>query len=433
MKTPDAKYNRDTNRDMISATRKGITAALYICAAIAVLARDDDAHAAPTVVLVVVATVAVLWGYYSDNQRRLNVSLLPAAIALECLIQLTIPQDLTAQLVLTTVLAVLLLLSKQKTNIAKTVHKWWTPWLHWDHILYTGRRHIFAWTGVRVIIVTISNNSIDTRTWFTSQLLLFLAILAYAAATSDLQKAAAEARAAKFDPRKDNELRITWRADSAHGTRLLVTAIFGAVAIMYTGMDVVPWGMSTIFVAVPIYFVLNGSIPSGHHRTSGYSTGELILAIVCIGIALGANHTSPVRDKGVAAYSAVCQRFNGMEVCPANPTSTQIVNHAAGKCCCADNRIPLADKSACVPRHCIQRVQPVGNTEWDCCGNALADKKNKKLRGGEYHCVCGNTPSNPTLHTVSKDGARCVCANNYTGTYCGCAPGYTGMYCTDAT
>ena len=437
---------RNQNYRMLTRTRKCITSTLVVAAAIIVLARGDT-HAAPTVVIVVAITVALLYGYAVQGQQSLYTSLLPAALALEGIIQLLIQRRLTAQIIVTAGVSALLLLSNNKTRIDDSKHLWWMPWRHWDRILHVkNRNNVYLWIAARAIIIVVSNTTAETRIWFTAQVLLLLCILAYASKANPLRNAAAvaniEAIAAKLSGnyeaarKADNVRNRLWLYDSTRGIRLLIIAIFGVVASMYTGSNVVPWGINIAVLTIPVYYVLNSSVPSPHPGSSADSRATLALAIYCIGITLAWDHTVPTVVTG-PTHSLACPRFSNMQVCGANPPVLSIVNNADHCCCMTEGTagsyyIPLRSKAGCVPRHCRARIKPFQTTEWDCCGNQLTPQ-NQKLIGGKYQCVCGNTPSNPNLHQLTADGTKCACAANYTGTYCGCEKGYTGPYCTVLT
>lgn len=407
MIAPGDEGNQKKHAHLLNRARKLLTATL-ICAFLVSILGSGASHAVPTIVLAVLVAITILFGYiFAEDGPRQFASLFPAALALEAIVVLHWRRDTTAQVIVTGVVAAALLLS-----VSPTPHRMgWQMYLR-SILFIQNKQHTYGWIGLRAAVIVLSNTDGDTRVWYVAQLLLILAILMYASV-------------------------VFGKATEDHNAQLIASAAAGTVTVMYTGVDVVPWGMSTVVLAIPLVAVLNTAIPGAPQKDAiaERKTPALLsvviplaAAIVCIGTSLVWEHNdaghqqySDTYRMPVVQYSAACPQHLNKQVCGSRPRPLSVVNDEHGCCCYAGETpqgyyIPLDDRSACVPKQCATRLTSAVDVSRDCCAHVV-DASTRPLMAGPYQCVCGNTPSEPFLHEVS--GGKCICAQGYSGVHCG--------------
>jgi len=388
---PHAVAEENEIEDRRLAYRRVITLVLVVAAAVTVAVKGSGN--ATTTVLAVVAGTIWLIAWKTSDMPKLHKTYLPAAIALEFLLDMWAAS--TPQIITTACVAAAVLWDKipighlpcHRRNKASdedededsTDKDLYNP-------IYVGTPvHVLLWVTFRTVVITLSTGSATRRSWMLSQLFLLVALTIHIIA------------------------RLKPGTSGAKSIAIAGTLV--VVFILYSVNDVVPRGISTIVVMVPVVYLICAAVPAepNHTKLKFPEIATFVIVATCIAVSMGWENTAAGDNLGICSSTA----FNTRKC---RYTFDVPAGHSG--CCCDTGFIPVRFTRGCAPDSCRSVLQHGEPT--DCCRNPLSSSTVAALVAGPDLCLCSNTREEPGLNAVIFiDGvASCSCRNGLTGTYC---------------
>ena len=410
-------------QSLVNSFRRLLTLLLAITVAGTAMLRESTHSVVLTIILALASSIVVIV-YAGLPTGDNDVSLLPAAVAAEAILALYALDNVTAQLLYTGIVCVLLFFASS-SPFAFSVLKDKAaaqpdPWLIQlrcgksgcprptlksfqelaNSVLYQSDKNLkYYWAAVRALIFTLSYANGTKELWFVAQLVLVFSVMLLA--TND----------AAFDPQNNEPGSMT-------RTYLCAVAV-SVVLFMYAFENVIPARASLIVIAIPILYVANQSIPSAVNNKPNPVRAAVTLATVTALLLYSLTFSNNVYYGSVGGID-----LQGSERC------SSLLNHVechgtaqttVGKCCCKPDYVPFqilhgTSHYGCIPLACQPKaIKNNINLPVDCCGVALTEGS-KTLVAGSHLCACSNRPGN-LINTVTNKGT-CKCAAGLTGKYC---------------
>ena len=355
---------------------KAVTLPLVIAAAVTIAVKGSGN--ATIAILTVVGVV--LWVYTwmkSENMPEIHGTLIPAAIALELLLDTWAGP--VVQVAITIVVGIQL--TWEDIDIQVQDRRWAVS----NPIAVQNKVYVIIWLALRATIITLSEGNTPRRAWYASQLYLLLALMAHIVE--------------RLRPRT-----------IAVKPLVIVIAVVAAF-VLYSMDNVIPRGVSTIVVMVPIVYLLCTTVAGSTYRFEPVRMGEVInmaVVAICIGIAM-AWEPAPVKRVLNQCDNDV---FNTKKCTYPGDTPAGTTG-----CCCKKGYIPVRYSHGCAPVDC--KTALIEHPLSDCCLYPRVSESADLLLAGPDLCICSNTRAS-SIHRVRViDGiSSCWCADGYSGKYC---------------